>query len=138
MAGRAEPVPAFGFEGALSRCWVCECLMEPSVRGGLALRAWGQAVVDRPAAPVIWSRTARRTVVSARLFGYFGVRCSTTGMTWRRAAPQERSLSVTTTRGTYSMSFKSRRKNPTAARVSRLDRTRTSSTFPCWSTARHR
>ncbi|GAA3479492.1 hypothetical protein GCM10018966_040220 [Streptomyces yanii] len=35
-------------------------------RGGLALRAWSQAAVDRSAVPVIWSQMAKRTVISAR------------------------------------------------------------------------
>src|SRR6185295_1672322 len=47
-------------------------------------------------------------------------------------------MSVTSTRGTYRSPLSSRRKNFMAANTFRRDCTRTSSTLPCWSTARHR
>jgi hypothetical protein len=52
---------------------------------------------------------------SVRLFRYFEDRCSTEGITTRCAAPQPRSLSVTTALGTERNPVSSRRKNLFAA-----------------------
>jgi hypothetical protein len=50
---------------ALSRCWVRDCLM---VRRAWwpAVRACVQAVVGRPAVPVLWSQLTKRLVIATR------------------------------------------------------------------------
>lgn len=56
----------FEAETANRRCHVVGCLMACRGVVGSAVRACGQAVVGRLAAPVTWSQMARRMVVSAR------------------------------------------------------------------------
>jgi hypothetical protein len=73
----------------------------------------------------------------ARLFRYVDCRCPTEHISSRWATPQLRSLSVTSARGTRHCFFISLAMNRLAALAWRLLWTRTSSTLPSWSTARH-
>ncbi|GAB2771418.1 recombinase family protein [Streptomyces chlorus] len=61
-----HPHPAQAAPTALSRCWVCECLMARRGVVGAGFRAGAQASAGWPAAPVIWSRMVKRMVISAR------------------------------------------------------------------------
>lgn len=75
---------------------------------------------------------------SHRLFKYLFCRCSVVDIIVRWATRYEASLSVISTRGGRACRFRSFLKNLVAALPSRFPWIRMSSTFPCWSTARHK
>jgi hypothetical protein len=77
-----------------------------------------------------------RCEFSARLFHPLCGRCSTSGMTYRFAAPYDRSLSVMMRFGASPCFFRSRISKRLAALVFRRVWTISSRTKPSWSTAR--